>query len=399
MAKKKQAEADVTRPFFEYLWAFYRASRGQIRFSYKDLTKKLLDYNDPEKPNAFMRRPQFEAFEMYVFLKEYLDNPRLADLMDDWRNNRGKFQLKNTPALGQQDMFKQIDAASYEIALRNLESVRQDYANYIFALTMGVGKTILMATCVFYEFLLARKFPQDPRFCHNAIVFAPDTTVLHSLREIQDFDKTKVIPPEYARSIESEIKFHFLEESGVTLNTLDRSSYNIVISNAQKIIRKRQNAIKSATDKLFTQKYWDNVLSTDPNADLYDVGDEDSLSTNQRFRKLSRLHQLGIYVDEAHHAFGKSLGRDMADHESKTSLRLTIDSLAKELEAAGTRVVACYNFTGTPYVDNRLMPEVVYAYSLKDAIANRYLKTAKVTQVKNARSLEFLRNSLKTFIE
>ncbi|MCX7024033.1 MAG: type III restriction endonuclease, partial [Spirochaetes bacterium] len=88
-----------------------------------------------------------------------------------------------------------------------------------------------------------------------------------------------------------------------------------------------------------------------------------------------------------------------ADHESKTSLRLTIDSLAKELEATGTRVVACYNFTGTPYVDNHLMPEVVYAYSLKDAIANRYLKTAKVTQVKNARSLEFLRNSLKTFIE
>jgi len=398
MANKKQPAAALTLPFFEYLRSFYKSNRGQIRFSYKDLTKRLLEYNDPANGGAFLRKPQYEAFEMYVFLKEYLDNPRLADLMDEWRNNRGKFQLRNTPAADQQDFFRTQDAKAYDEAFRNLAAVRQDYANYIFALTMGVGKTILMAVCVFYEFLLARKFPQDPRFCHNAIVFAPDTTVLQSLKEIQEFDKTRVIPPEYARSLEAEIKFHFLEESGVTLNTLDRSSFNVVISNSQKIIRKRQNAKKSASDLLFAQQGWDDVLATDANADLYDLGDEEGLSMNQRFQKLARLHQLGIYVDEAHHAFGKSLKKDMADHESKTSLRLTIDSLAKELKAAGTQVVACYNFTGTPYVENQLMPEVVYAYSLKDAISGQYLKTAKVTQVKNAKSLEFIRNAIRTFI-
>lgn len=398
MAKKITQPATVTLPFFEYLWSFYRANRGQIRFSYKDLTKRLLDFNDPSNAGAFLRKPQFEAFEMYVFLKEYLDNPKLAELLDDWRNNKGKFQLKNTPAADQQDLFGTLDANVYDEAFKKLEAVRQDYANYIFALTMGVGKTILMALCIFYEFLLARKFPLDARFCHNAIVFAPDTTVLQSLKEIQEFDKTKVIPAEYARSLEAEIRFHFLEESGVTLNTLDRSSFNVVISNTQKIIRKRQNAQKSACDKLFAQGDWDDVLATDLNADLYDVGDEEGLSTNQRFQKLSRLHQLGIYVDEAHHAFGKTLKKDMADHESKTSLRLTIDSLARELLQAGTRVVACYNFTGTPYVENELMPEVVYAFSLKDAISGRYLKTAKVTQVQNALSLEFIRNAIKSFV-
>ena len=68
------------------------------------------------------------------------------------------------------------------------------YSNYIFALTMGTGKTILMATCIFYEFILANKFPKDERYCHNALVFAPDKTVLQSLREIQTFDLSLVVP-------------------------------------------------------------------------------------------------------------------------------------------------------------------------------------------------------------
>ena len=400
MPKKKQTVAEVTKPFFEYLWAFYRRNRGQIRFSYKDLTKRLLDYMDPANAGAFLRQPQYEAFEMYVFLKEYLGNPRLADLLDMWRHNEGKFQLRNTPIQEQGDFFLDpaSDAKRYESAFEKLQAVRQDYANYIFALTMGVGKTILMAACIYYEFLLARKFPQDERFCHNVIVFAPDTTVLHSLKEIQDFDKTKVIPPEYARSIEAEIKFHFLEESGVTLNLLDRSSFNVVISNTQKIILKRQSAQKSPTQKLF-QNDWKEFLGKDKNADLYAVAeDEGELATNQRFQKLARLHQLGIFVDEAHHAFGNKLGKDMGDHSSATSLRLTIDILAKELELAGTKVVACYNFTGTPYVDNQLMPEVVYAFSLKEAIDAKYLKTASVTKVENAKSLPFIRNAIKSFV-
>lgn len=53
--------------------------------------------------------------------------------------------------------------------------------------------------------------------------------------------------------------------------------------------------------------------------------------------------QLGIYVHEAHHAFGKNLARDVgavADTR-QTSLRLTIDELARSLERTGTHVVAC----------------------------------------------------------
>ncbi len=59
--------------FFRFLWRFYQDNRGAIRQSYKELTRKFLDFNNPEKnPKAFLRQPQFEALETYVFLKEFL---------------------------------------------------------------------------------------------------------------------------------------------------------------------------------------------------------------------------------------------------------------------------------------------------------------------------------------
>jgi hypothetical protein len=55
---------------------------------------------------------------------------------------------------------------------------------------MGLGKSRLMATCIMYEFLLANKYPKDKKYCHNALVFAPDKTVLKTLaNEIMEFDK------------------------------------------------------------------------------------------------------------------------------------------------------------------------------------------------------------------
>lgn len=226
-----------------------------------------------------------------------------------------------------------------------------------------------MATCIFYEFLLANKFPKDRRYCHNALVFAPDKTVLQSLREIESFDKSSVIPQEYADLFETRLKFHYLEEAGTSLNTLDGSMFNIVVSNTQKIILKRNRAEKKAADLLFAPSppVFASGSVYDAAADLYafDQPEEDAeLTLNQRFEKLCRLRQLGIYVDEAHHAFGKTLAKDMGigAKPEDTSLRTTIDMLAGSLERAGTHVVACYNYTGTPYVGRDVLPEVVYAY-------------------------------------
>jgi type III restriction enzyme len=278
------------------------------------------------------------------------------------------------------------------------------YSNYIFALTMGTGKTILMATCIFYEFILSNKFPKDLKYCHNALVFAPDKTVLQSLREIQTFGLDKVVPPEYVNFLTAHLQFHFLDEAGKTLTTLDRSRFNIIISNTQKIILKRQTKEKTPIEQLMGSGkpiYKADSIYAQA-ADLYGFDqpdDEDSLTSNQRFEKLRRLGQLGIYIDEAHHAFGKQLANDMGIKPTATSLRKTVDELAASLERSGTHVVACYNYTGTPYVGKEVLPEVVYAYGLKEAIDKAFLKKVRINGYSNTRTGEFVEVAIADFLQ
>ena len=68
------ASYDEQFTFFEQLRDYYIHNRGKIRSRYNDLTKKFLAYNDREEnPSAFLRLPQFEALEMYIFIKESKD--------------------------------------------------------------------------------------------------------------------------------------------------------------------------------------------------------------------------------------------------------------------------------------------------------------------------------------
>ncbi len=404
MAKKNAANLDFT--FFKFLKIFYDSNKKDIRKSYTAITKKILDFNDPDNTNIFLRRPQFEALEMYIFLKEFLGNQSIYEIFEKWYKreeifaNRNVFNGMNKG--GQLDIFDVITIPQYEEIFKYMRDNANTYPNYIFALTMGVGKTILMATCIFYEFILANKYPKDEKYCHNALVFAPDKTVLQSLKEIMTFDKKLVVPEQYSNWLDANVKFHFLDESGITLNTIDKSRFNIIISNTQKIILKEKHKEKSSIDqfmgveqmKIKSSGIYGELM------DLYkeaDIENESDLMTNQRFIKLTRLEQLGVYVDEAHHLFGNKLEQDMESSSSKTSLRTTINLLDKSLKCSGTNLVACYNYTGTPYVGNKILPEVVYAYGLKEAIDNNYLKKVAINGYENVKSKAFLKFSIEDF--
>lgn len=410
----KSVSVQYDFPFFAHLRDFYVHNRGRIRQHYRELTKKYLDFNDPNNSSAFLRRPQFEALEMYVFLKEFLDNRPVHELFREWADQTGGFEGRGfigeydtTGTIAQFGMFEQPTRDVLDIVYSQLRAATRAYPNYLFALTMGTGKTILMAACIFYEFILANKFPKDPKYCHNALVFAPDTTVLESLREIQTFDKSRVVPPEYVSWLDANIRFHFLDEAGMTLNVLDQSRFNLIISNTQKVILKRQHKAKSPMEQLMLSREQTQPAGSvyDEFSDLYgdptEIADEAALTTNQRFQKLQRLTQLGIFVDEAHHAFGARLAEDVGASENNskaTSLRLTIDELATSLKRAGSHVVACYNYTGTPYVQNRILPEVVYAFGLSEAIQREYLKQVRVHGYTNARTAEFVEQAIGNFL-
>lgn len=417
MATKKSAKAARTKgvladlPFYEYLWQFYDGNRREIWRKYTYLTKKFLRFNDPgddeSRKTAYLRKPQYEALEMYVFLKEYCNNARLSNIFKDWQERKGGFAGRGNfkKRSDELSLFEEADTAAFKEAFDRMAASCNLYANYIFALTMGLGKTHLMATCIYYEFLLARKYPQDPRFCHNALVFAPETTVLQSLKNIQTFDKSLVVPADYVRKLD-DVKFHFLDDTATSLSIQTGSDYNVVITNNQKILLKKIHREKNegellfAVDKRYRSAEEEKKLAENPLAEFLDFDteaeSEDELVANQRFEMLKRLRNLGIYVDEAHHVFGSKLENAFSDNKP-TSLRTTINELAKHLAAVGSRVVACYNYTGTPYVKNRLLPEVVYTYSLKDAIDHQYLKLAVVEGYKNTKDREFVRTVIKDF--
>lgn len=380
--------------FYEQLRAYYLDNKKKIRSRYNDLTRKYLSYNDKnENPNAYLRVPQFEALEMYVFIKEFMKNPQVYEMFDDWRNQRDNFSDASYYSVtrgGQTQMFDSLVKEQTDTLFKQMKNYKESYPNYIYALTMGLGKTILMATCIFYEFLLANKYPKDSRFCHNVLVFAPDKTVLESLREIMTFDKSKVVPPEYARVLDSNIKYHYLDETGTILNTIDGSDFNIIISNTQKIIVKKKRKESTPGEVLFGM---DSLLSSVYGDDEDDAWDETTLMDNQRFKKLCRLPQLGVYVDEAHHLFGADLEKQIrSDSRTKTSLRDTINMLAEK-----TSIVACYNYTGTPYIKKQILPEVVYAYGLRESIIHGYLKNADPIAYENVKSKEFLKDVITRF--
>lgn len=412
-SRRQQPKISLDMAFFRELLRFYARNKPQIRKRYKLITRKILDYNDPERyrPGQFLRRPQFEALEIYVFLKEYLENKPVYQIFDEWYHRKGLFAERGdvlgesgTLTLDEQFVF---DADSYERTFNKMKASRQIYPNYIFALTMGVGKTLLMAACIFYEFVLANKFPDDKLFCHNALIFAPDKTVLQSLKEIESFDFSKVLPPEYANWMQANLKLQYLEEAGTTLNITDGSRFNLIVSNTQKIILKRRNAESDPVSRLFQgelaglgndaqKSVYDDI------SDLYGLDeplDESELTTNQRFLKLRRLSQLGIYVDEAHHAFGDNLKKDLHYASKETSLRFSINALAQGLKSNNSCLVACYNFTGTPYIKNEILPEVVYSFGLNNAIAERYLKNPVIHKFTNTRDADFVKVVVQEFLK
>lgn len=421
MAKKKATPIDF--PFYMYLQTFIEQERKKVYAAFKPLSRKFLNYNNSkENASAYLWLPQFEALEMYVFLKEFCNNKKLWQIFEDWYNKTNEFegrQFAGRDKSGALTLFgvtendAETTIETFNMVFNQIKSMGQTYPNYIFALTMGLGKTTLMVTCILYEFLLANKYPKDEKYCHNALIFAPDKTVLQSIKDdVFGLDKANVVPPEYQSWVEGNLKTYVLDEAGMGLSTLDGSDFNLIIANTQKIILKKEHKQKTVVEDLFgtrNSKYYKplSASATDALSQLQDIASsigiedlegEGELLTNQRFQKLLRLKNLGIYVDEAHHLFGDKLQEDLSS-ANPSSLRLTINELAENLRTAGSSVVACYNYTGTPYVNNSLLPEVVYWYGLKEAIDNSYLKKVNVRVLQNIRedALAFCRIAIGDF--
>lgn len=328
-------------------------------------TLTILNHIDRVK---FLHTPQVEALETYVYLKEIVGNKSSLEVF------RSSFadELSFLRALGISDkeaLELAYDKKKDEKVQKILEEKFgvSDYANQVYALTMGSGKTILMATMMLYDFVLSYHHPDDERFAKNILVFAPDTTIIDSLKEIKTFDYSKVLPKGY-RNILLNIKYHYLESSDTPLSPI--GNYNLIVSNSQKIILKRRNG-NNGTKSLFGEK----------------SKMERQMTENTRLSTIRQLERLSIFVDEAHHSYGKTM-----DAELKRT-RETIEYIH-----GSKPLVSVINLTGTPYVQNKMIADVVYHFGLKAGIERGILKQVRILDYGNVRSEKFVEEVVETFL-
>lgn len=320
----------------------------------------------------FLRKPQKEALETYIFLKEIQKNKPLSDVCLSLFDQKTLRQSLDFSEKEKDELIDMTDEERQNIYKEKIQTTfgSDDYTNQVYALTMGTGKTVLMTVFMLYDIVLSYYYPEESIFAKNFLVFAPDKTIIESLKEIKSFDFNNVIPPEYHNAL-LQIKYHYLEDLKHTISVSDGSIYNIIVTNSQKIIIKTRKGNK------------DNLKS----ALLGDEKERESHQIeNQRLLAIKRLSNLSIFIDEAHHSFGTNL---------EWELKKTKETINRIHE--NKALVNCVNMTWTPYIDGEMIPNVVYYYGLKEWIEHWILKEADIIEFGDVKSDDFLKLVISEF--
>lgn len=182
------------------------------------------------------------------------------------------------------------------------------YTDYLFSLPMGAGKTYLMAAFIYLDLYFANNEPQNPAFAHNFIIFAPSglkSSVVPSLKTIQNFNPAWVIPEPAATEIKRLISFEMLDQSKTA-----KKSNKTKNPNVQKIATHQPlselfglvavtNAEKVILDRIQEK---DGQLSF-----LEESDDEKDRQANELRNLIGKLPFLSIFIDEVHHAISDEI--------------------------------------------------------------------------------------------
>ena len=182
----------------------------------------------------------------------------------------------------------------------------------------------------------------------NALVFAPGTTIIESLREISDIPFEQILPPSLHRDFLANLKITYPQAGAKEIQVQTGSTYNVIVTNTEKIalranVRKRINQTEFEFEKKQEQA---------------------KLEANLRLQKITSLPSLGVFSDEAHHTYGNRMDKELK------RVRETVNYI-KEKKG----VIAVINTTGTPYYKRQMLREVVAWYSLGEGIKDNILKS------------------------
>jgi hypothetical protein len=327
--------------------------------------------NHIEQENK-LRDAQKNALIVYLWLKCEMNNQTIDELLTrnypDTEGSSLKTLLLHIANELQSDSLKKFTKqAQYEQLKQFFLDFIDSYdgiATLLFSLPMGAGKTFVMASMIYID-LYFNLTTDDERFAKNFLIFAPSglkSSVIPSLRTIEHFDPTWVLPDDIARQITKQLKFVVLDVNKTAkksnrienpnarkvqscLNELQPSGY-IFVTNAEKVI----------LDKIVEDPYKGMIFG------LKD--DEKSKQANELRHLLGKVPKLTIFMDEVHH-----------NQKEENKLRLVINNHFTK------NTTSIIGFTGTPYFKRKLttqsitltldqIPNTVYHYELKNGVRN-----------------------------
>ncbi|MBP9019830.1 MAG: DEAD/DEAH box helicase family protein, partial [Bacteroidales bacterium] len=343
--------------------------RNNYQSDYPTISE-IMDFNlDPETGNlCFLRKAQFEALETYWYLRLIEGTPHIFELYKRLFSQR---QLLETVGLKHlienlpedlitkeliENLLAKIKTDGDFVRQNRLEAIREtlslSYPSYILALAMGAGKTILIGTIIATEFAMALEYPDDINFVKNALVFAPGKTILGALKELSDIPFEKILPARLYKEFITSVKFTYTRDGEKDIPIIKESSFNVVVTNTEKIRIQKQTITKSLIKDLFADASQEDVIRQEV--------------ANRRLQTIASLPNLAIFSDEAHHTYGMKLGEELK------RVRQTVDYLAEK-----TNLLAVVNTTGTPYYGKQTLKDVIYWYGLSQGIKDGILKEVR----------------------
>jgi len=342
--------------------------RNNYQSDYPTISE-ILEFNlNPETGNlGFLRKAQFEALETYWYLRLVEGTPHVFDLYKKMYNDPVELLKTLNINISQEDLVRILSEGGIDLIFERikydndfvrqyrLEALRETlllkYPSYILALAMGAGKTILIGAIIATEFAMALEYPEG-NFVKNALIFAPGKTILGALKEISDIPYEKILPPRLYKKFIASVKFTYTRDGEKDIPIIKGSSFNIVVTNTEKIRILKQTITKSLIKDLFTNESQEDVIKQEV--------------ANRRLQTIASLPNLAIFSDEAHHTYGMKLGEELK------RVRQTVDYLAEQ-----TNLLVVVNTTGTPYYGKQILKDVVYWYGLSQGIKDGILKEVR----------------------
>ena len=379
-----------------------------------------------------MRDAQIDAIKTYLYLKIACQSAPLSDLFIAGAFNTldlnalpltadAKEYLSCAPAAvalleyarlkndeGQQvsaNLEEQLETAPQSIDCRRVFRdifYGVSYTDYLFSLPMGAGKTYLMAAFIYLDLYFASNEPSNRAFAHNFIIFAPSglkSSVVPSLKTIQNFDPAWVIPEPAASNIKRCISFEVLDQGKTASRSNKTKNPNVqkiaahqpfsdlfglvAITNAEKVILDR-------VEEQNGQISW-----------FEDSDDERDRQANELRNMIGKLPSLSIFIDEVHHAVSN------ADKTQERKLRAVV---TRWTESGAINSVI--GFSGTPYLEKAEKTAVtdklsiataeitntVYYYPLVNGVGN-FLKRPVVKISDVADSARIIDSGVREFLD